>query len=294
MEANLSRGEFIAASGIGLAASAVAGVAGLAARPAQADEPAADAPVKVKAAYFSPTEGTKNATLMLASLISDDVTSVDITTVDARTDDVEFAADELAIVATPSYGGQIAKIEGLYTNLKGDNTPCVLVCAFGNRAVENCFANLQAILSQQGFVVIGAIGVVTPHVFSAYVGRSRPDADDRAVIAEFAGVIKDKLAGGDLTEISVEGTPEVDFEKALNGPEKIYNAELCTACGECAASCPVGAIDPTTLEVDEAVCISCQRCTHVCQFGGRSYDVSPMMEFMNSGLRTRQPVTYLA
>lgn len=290
MEARISRSQFLAASGIGLAA---AGLSGLAARSARADE-ASEAPVKVKAAFFSPTEGTKNAALTVASYISDDITPVDITTADARTTDVEFASDELAIVATPSYGGQIAKIEGLYTNLKGDNTPCVLVCAFGNRAVENCFANLQSILSQQGFVVIGAIGVVTPHVFSAYVGRSRPDADDRAVIAEFAGVIKDKLANGDLAEIAVEGTPEVDFEKALSGPEKIYNADLCTACGECAPNCPVGAIDPETLEVDDTVCISCQRCTHVCQFGGRSYDVSPMMEFMNSGLRTKQPVTYLA
>ncbi len=287
-ESSVSRAGFLKMTGAGLvSAVAVASMGGLSA--ARADEAA---PLHVRVVYFSPTEGTKNAATALAEMFSTDVTPTDLTTFDARQEEVDLSDADLAIVAAPSYGGQIPRVEGLFTNLRGSDTPVVLVTAFGNRAVEDCFAQVDGILAPQGFVTVGAIGIVTPHVFSEKVGRSRPSVDDRAVMAEFVGKVTEKLAGGGAEAVALEGNPTPD-PKELSVPEKQYNADKCTKCGLCAANCPVGAIDPETLEVNEDVCISCQRCTFVCEFNGRNFDNTPMREFLDNKLRVKQPVTYV-
>ena len=248
----------------------------------------------VKVATFSPTEGTKNAAAMLAAKFSDDLEFVDITTLDSRTQEVTFAADDLAIFAAPSYGGQLPMIEGLFTNLKGNNTPCVVVCAFGNRAAENVYAQLAKIASSQGFVVIGAMGLVTPHVFSsnAKAGHSRPNVEDNLKMIEFAAKVKEKLDAGKIESISLEGSPDVDWAKEISVAPKQFTPENCTQCGECAKNCPVGAIDPQTLAVNEEICIHCQRCSFVCQFNGRSYDTSAKREFIEGKLSVKKPVEY--
>lgn len=127
-------------------------------------------------------------------------------------------------------------VENLFTNLKGDNTPCVVVCAFGNRAAENVYAQLAKIAADQGFVVIGAMGLVTPHVFSsnAKAGHSRPNVEDNMVMAEFAGKVEEKLAAGNLTAITLEGNPEVDWAKEISVAPKEFLADNCVHCGACA------------------------------------------------------------
>lgn len=249
-------------------------------------------PLHVKAAFFSPTDGTRNAVAMLAAKISSDVEYVNLTTQEARMAEVEFAAEDLAIVAAPSYGGQIPMIEGLFTNLKGNNTPCVVVCSFGNRAAENVYAQLARIVSERGFIVVGAIGLVTPHVFSEKAGHSRPNVEDNQKMKEFADKLLAKLAAGAPAAIAVEGDTEVNWEKKLSVAQKVYNAENCVKCQECAKNCPMGAINAETMEVDESKCINCQRCTFVCQFNGRTYDTSPVRPFIESKLCTKKPVEY--
>lgn len=291
MSTEITRRGFIKGAAALAAGTALAGLAGC----AKTGEQPKEAPQRhVKVACFSPTEGTKNAAAMLAAKFSDDLEFVDITTVDARQEEVTFAADDLAIFAAPSYGGQLPMIQGLFTNLKGNNTPCVVVCAFGNRAAENVYAQLAKIASAQGFVVIGAMGLVTPHVFSsnAKAGHSRPNVEDNLKMIEFAGKVKEKLDAGKLEAITLEGSPDVDWAKEISVAPKTFLPENCVKCGECAKNCPAGAIDPETLEVNEEVCIHCQRCSFVCQFNGRTYDTSVKREFIEGKLSTKKPVEY--
>lgn len=278
----------------GAALAAGAALMGLVGCTKTEEQPKEAAQRHVKVACFSPTEGTKNAAAMLAAKFSDDLEFVDITTIDARQEEVTFAADDLAIFAAPSYGGQLPMIEGLFTNLKGNNTPCVVVCAFGNRAAENVYAQLAKIASAQGFVVIGAMGLVTPHVFSsnAKAGHSRPNVEDNLKMVEFAKLVKEKLDSGKVEAITLEGDTEVNWEKEISVAPKAYLAENCTHCGECAKNCPAGAINPETMEVNEEICIGCQRCSFVCQFNGRTYDTSVKRDFIEGKLSVKKPVEY--
>lgn len=51
-------------------------------------------------------------------------------------------------------------------------------------------------------------------------------------------------------------------------------AKKCTACGECVACCPVGAIrmDDAAAVIDADTCIGCGQCLAICRFGAVSFD----------------------
>ena len=96
--------------------------------------------LKVRAAVCSPTGGTMNAAYLLASMLTGMPEMIDQTSLKSRENEITFAKDELAIFAAPSYAGSIPHAPGLFENLKGNGTPCIIVTAFGNRAAENNFA----------------------------------------------------------------------------------------------------------------------------------------------------------
>lgn len=250
--------------------------------------------LNVRAAVFSPTGGTMNATYLLASMLSNNPEMMDQTPLSERDVEISFAKDELAILAAPSYVGRIPFAPNLFTNLKGNNTPCVLVAAFGNRACENNFAQMNEIASANGFIVIGAIALVTPHMFGARAGHSRPDVQDHPTIREFADKIREKIKTGTLTTIVVEGDTTIPAEKPSmkSKPEKKFDAQLCIMCGDCTRECPEGAIDATTLAIDENMCIQCQRCSHTCPTGARTYALDWNLSDA-SYLVPRKPVTFI-
>jgi len=250
--------------------------------------------LKVRAAVFSPTGGTMNATYLLASMLSNNPEMIEQTPLSSRDDVITFNKDELAILSAPSYVGRIPFAPNLFTNLKGNDTPCVLVAAFGNRDCENNFAQMNKIATENGFVVIGAIALVTPHIFGARAGHSRPDVEDHPTIREFAEIIRDKVKTGAFTTITVEGDESLPEEKPSmkSRPEKTFDSQLCIMCGACTQNCPEGAIDAATLVINEDLCIQCQRCSHVCPTGARTY-ILDWNKSDSSYAVTRKPVTYI-
>lgn len=231
------------------------------------------------------------AAARVADALSADVELIDQTSLPSREEEIAFGSDEIAIMAAPAYGGNIPMVPNMFTNLKGDQTPCVLVAAFGNREAENNWAQMNKIATENGFVVVGAIKIVTPHIQAATVGLNRPNMADIAVIQEFADQVLAKLDAGDLTPIEVEGEPEVTV-KSTSEAEQLRDEELCTNCGTCALNCAAGAIDPATLEIDHDVCIFCQHCVFVCPECARSYKLDWDKRDGEYG-RPRKEITYV-
>ena len=108
---------------------------------------------KVTAAYFSPTEGTKKAAEMLMSCLTQNPVYLDLTRRKFRKQKHMFGEQELLVAAAPVYGGQLPRVEGgIFSSLRGNGTPCILMAAYGNRHYDDTLAQMKELLSKQGFV----------------------------------------------------------------------------------------------------------------------------------------------
>lgn len=245
---------------------------------------------------FSPTGGTANAAHLLATALAattDPLQEHDVTSAEAQHIDYDVNAEDLAVFSIPSYGGQMPNLPDLFTHVHGNASSAVLFCSFGNRAFEDTLAQLQQRITAQGFHVIGAIAVVTPHVCSEKAGHGRPDAVDREAIHAFAQKVRTIWRKRETATLTLPGHAQRQ-SKPIVTAHKIYRAEACTHCGSCVNACPVRAIDAQTLDIDETLCLGCQRCTFVCHFGARTYDVSHMRPFLETLFYERKKiVTFL-
>lgn len=293
---DISRRSFFKVSGATLGATAIGGgLLGLTScssgdqKPDETSNAPADQKndIKVKLAYCSPTGTTVNAGILLAKAISDDVELIDQTSYASREKTIEFDSDDLVIVIGPTYGGQNPVVDNLWTNLKGNDTPCIVASCFGNRACEMGLTLSQDIVKNNGFNVIGGIKIVTDHVFGGMLGRGRPDYKDQEQIEEFAELIKEKITSGSPAPVTIEGKPDATvFQNyAPVGAifpaweKKVYVEENCIHCGTCAAECTAGAIDAETLEINDDICLHCQRCTMVCAYRGRHFELDRSFEY---------------
>lgn len=237
-------------------------------------------------AVFSPTYGTAHAATLLAeqmdlNIASSKIKKLDLTTPAARQARYHFSTSDLVIVGAPVYMGMLPCVEGLFENLHGNRTPCILLVGYGNRHYDDALAQLRKIMIRQGFICIGAIACITPHTFSDKLGAGRPGLEDLSAIAAFANALKPKFETDEFESIEVPGNPDPEPKPGTDIP-KFLNKELCNDCGLCSASCPVGAIDKETGVIDSEKCINCMRCTFVCPAKARSFDANGTKEWLES------------
>lgn len=141
----------------------------------------------VKAACFSPSGGTKRAAGLLCDAFGLPAEFIDCTCPPAALPpDIPVEKDELLVLAFPVYGGFAPRVEGLFRQLRGRGGPCVLLAAYGNRHYDNALAAAARQMTGQGFVCVGALACITPHVFAPKLGAGRPDEADREVLRAFA------------------------------------------------------------------------------------------------------------
>lgn len=243
----------------------------------------------VTAAYFSPTEGTKRAAEMLAGELSQTPKYIELTRRRIRRQHVKFGSHDLLIAAAPVYGGQLPGVEGLFENLHGENTLCIVMAAYGNRHYDDTLAQMAKILTQQGFICIGGIAPIIPHIYSDKLGTGRPDGEDAKIFRQFALKIRRRLEDHDFTPAELPGNPSPE-PKPMKGAPKFWDGTKCTHCQTCALKCPVGAIDADTMQIREDLCIHCMRCAKVCPAEARSYDASQVKAYLEGNYMARREV----
>ena len=218
---------------------------------------------------FSPTGGTAKAAEILAYAIADPWIAADLLQEIPETD---FTADDVCLVAVPSYGGRIPTVSAERLRLcNADGARAILVCVYGNRAYEDTLSELQDVLESRGFRCVAAVAAIAEHSIIREYGAGRPDAEDRAELTAFAERIRKRLADPSDTPLTVPGKHDT-YKPYQNTPFVPDKADACTNCGVCAGSCPTHAIGDTPDAIDPGRCIKCMRCTVVCPTGVRKLD----------------------
>lgn len=224
---------------------------------------------KVYNMYFSPTGGTERAVDLVSSAWAESE-DIDLSVFGADYSRYHFSPDELCIIGVPSYGGRVPApaLEHL-ARMKGDNTPAVLVAAYGNRAYDDTFLELKDTAEAAGFICIAAVAAVAEHSIARRYGAGRPDQTDEKVLKGFAEQIKERLRESEHPQsIAVPGNRP--YRQFGGVPMKPKASAKCVGCGACARRCPAGAIPVQNPRLtDKERCISCMRCIQVCPVGAR-------------------------
>lgn len=242
---------------------------------------------KINLVYFSPTGNTKNVLELMGKKWTEEyeatMCEINLTKKEAEEGQYSFSEKELVFFGVPSFGGRVPETAAKrIENMRGNNTPAVLVVTYGNRAYEDTFLELRDIVRKNGFIPVAAVASVTEHSIFRDIASGRPNAEDRAELWNFAGRIQKALAkieditGGVI--LSLPGNRPYKEYKVF--PLKPGPGKQCNHCGICARECPTGAISEDNAgKLNTERCISCMRCVHVCPqhsrtAGGLMYSVA--------------------
>ena len=138
---------------------------------------------KAAAVYFSATGNTKKNVVAMAKATGLPVEQFDLTKPNAASP-APFDADTFVVIGAPVYGGRIPNVaRERFEALRGDNTLCVVVGSYGNREYEDALVELEDMMNERGFKVVGGAAVIGRHTFGE-VQLDRPNEADLAECGE--------------------------------------------------------------------------------------------------------------
>lgn len=219
---------------------------------------------------FSPTGGTEKAAEAITLAWSALVETIDLTDRKADFSKCEIGAEDIVLVALPSYGGRVPALAAKrLSQVRGNGAKCVLLCVYGNRAYEDTLVEMEDLAEKCGFTVVAAVSAVAEHSIMRQFASGRPDQEDIHQLKTFAKSILEKIKAGKLN-----GRPELPgnrpYKKAGSTPLVPKADGKCTSCGSCLENCPAGAISKENLKaVDAKKCIACMRCVAKCPQSAR-------------------------
>ena len=230
--------------------------------------------------WFSATGTTKQIVRLIADrFAAESVMKHDITKSNLS-EDIHIGSNDLLIVGMPVYAGRIPAITvDALTKFKGNKTPAVIACVYGNRDYDDALLELKDTLQANDFIIISAGAFIAQHSIFPTVGTSRPDEKDKELIAAFgeksAAMVSSLDNTVNLPNIDVKGNRP--YKKPGKVPLTPKADKSCNKCGTCVKLCPADAIPSFNPRITfGSKCNSCARCIAVCpqqarHFGGFIY-----------------------
>lgn len=246
---------------------------------------------KIWAVYFSGTGTTRRTVERIAGGIASRLNlpaeSVDFSRPAVRQETLRFGEKDLVVFGTPVYAGRVPNVllPFLREKIVGGGALAVPVVLFGNRNYDDALIELRNILAADGMHPIAAGAFVGEHSFSRVLGADRPNAEDEALMDEFAARVAALAAGLDAAPVksaAVRGqeplrpyyTPRDRAGNPINILKVKPKTDLsrCGGCGLCADLCPMGSIDPADVSAVRGICIKCCACVKGCPTGAKFFD----------------------
>ena len=246
---------------------------------------------KIWAVYFSGTGTTRRTVERIAGGIASRLNlpaeSVDFSRPAVRQETLRFGEKDLVVFGAPVYAGRVPNVllPFLQERIVGGGALAVPVVLFGNRDYDDALIELRNILAADGMHPIAAGAFVGEHSFSRVLGADRPNAEDEALMDEFAARVAELAAGLDaapVKSVAVRGqeplrpyyTPRDRAGNPINILKVKPKTDLsrCGGCGLCADLCPMGSIDPADVSAVRGICIKCCACVKGCPTGAKFFD----------------------
>lgn len=227
--------------------------------------------MKVSQIVFSPTGGTKQVADTITKAWEMPVSEIDLTNAETDYSAFRLGENEIAVVAVPSYGGRVPALAiQRISKIRGNQTQCVIVCVYGNRAYEDTLIELGDIVEKSGFKVVAAVAAIAEHSIVRQYASGRPDEKDKSQLWIFAKEILEKINN----QSAEASTPQIPgnhpYQKAGGAGLVPKASNQCTKCGLCAEKCPAQAISrENPHNTDHKKCISCMRCVAQCPQSAR-------------------------
>ncbi|MDL2210964.1 EFR1 family ferrodoxin [Bacteroides sp. OttesenSCG-928-M17] len=255
----------------------------------------------INSVYFTATNTTRRVVRHIAEQLQGNKKEYNITQ-SAPEENITMKSSDLLVVGMPVYSGRIPAIAlPALDRFKGNGTPAIIVCVYGNRDYDDALLELKDVVESNGFKVISAGAFIAQHSIFPKVGHNRPDEKDMEQIKEFADKSAALIAAtpdiSSLPEITPEGNRP--YKVPGNLPLQPKGNKQCTECGACVKQCPAQAIAADTpRKTDKNKCISCARCIMICpenarHFGGLMYKTAGVM-FVRSFSERKEPTVLIS
>lgn len=153
--------------------------------------------------------------------------------------------------------------------------------------------------------MVAGAAFIARHSFSCSqleVAQGRPDTRDIKTARAFGLAVADKIEAGGA---EIGPLPRrLSFAARIvppNGERLVTRQPVagssCTSCGTCVSFCPMGAISPASLEIEEDLCLHCFACVGSCPVQARSIEFRRKLVIKNFlrlyGRRRKEPEFFL-
>lgn len=235
---------------------------------------------KVTLMYFSPSGTTKKTLENIAKgLEVENIVHLDLTDFDKRWERRTFEKDELVLFGMPVYEGRlVVTAKEIFNRTVANETPCVPIVVYGNRAYEDALLELKNKSEKCGFKTIAAAAFIAEHSIIDNLATNRPDKSDAKKQIEFGKQISEKIEEiKDLNGLNIKVPGDFPYKESRDLPISPTADDKCNSCGKCVSVCPVKAIDPhKPSRTDNFRCILCGNCIKVCPENARDIRVKKL------------------